>query len=176
MTQLSKEYGEALFLLAKETHQVNEISSDLALLKRLLSENAEYLEFLSCPSIPLSERLTAVEEAFGTSCKEYTLSFFKLLCEKGYSLVFFDCVDEYFALEKRWKNRMSVKVSSAVALSEGQKEELCKKLEHTYRKQIDASYVVEPSLLGGIRIDTGDTVIDASVKQKLKQLKGVISE
>ncbi len=176
MTQINKEYGKALFLLAREKGEVERISQDLALVRDLLSSEKEYFEFLCCPAIPLSERLGAIDEAFGSDLCEFTVSFLKLLCEKGYALAFFECAEEYFALEKQWRNRVNVRVVSAVPLSDGQKKALSKKLEQTYHKQIDASYAVDPSLLGGIRVETEDTVIDASVKQQLQKLRGVISE
>ena len=174
MTQTHKEYAKALFLLAVEKNMTDRVSLDLALIRDTIEEHKEYLEYLSCPAIALSERLLAIDKAFGDALWEFSLSFLKLLCENGHIKELSFCTEEYFLLQTRWQNRLHVQVTSVVALKESQKLLLCEKLERIYRKQLDISYTVDPSLLGGIRIETEDTVIDASVKQQLQKLKGVI--
>ena len=65
MTEMSKEYGEALFALAKECDAVDEYKEALDTVSSVLRENPEYIDFLDSPSIAKNERTNAVLSAFG---------------------------------------------------------------------------------------------------------------
>ena len=64
MTEISREYAEALFEIACEENARDEYAEHLRNILEVFNENPEYMEFLICPGVPLSERLAAVEEAF----------------------------------------------------------------------------------------------------------------
>ncbi len=64
MSTISKEYAEALFTIALEEDCIDEIYSSLNMMNELFSENPEYIEFLSAPSIPKAERSSKLEECF----------------------------------------------------------------------------------------------------------------
>ena len=64
MTEISREYAEALFLLACENKCADEYGKALELIKSVFGENPEYTVFLASRSIPLSERIQALDEAF----------------------------------------------------------------------------------------------------------------
>ena len=59
MTDVGKEYGAALFMLACEQNKKKEYSEELALIKAAMKDSADYIEFLSSPNIPIKERLSA---------------------------------------------------------------------------------------------------------------------
>ncbi|MCL1805881.1 MAG: ATP synthase F1 subunit delta [Clostridiales bacterium] len=69
------------------------------------------------------------------------------------------------------QNRLDVKVFSAVALSAEQQARLESKLHRMFEKQIDMTVKVDPSLLGGLRIIAGHTVIDNTIKNRLAEMK-----
>ena len=66
MKEIINEYSEALFALALETGELDTFSENLSQIKKLIEENEDYTVFLSCPSLPLSERLSAIDEAFSS--------------------------------------------------------------------------------------------------------------
>ena len=78
MTDVAKEYGAALFLLACEENAKKEYSEALAVMKETFSETPEYLDFLDSPSIAVGERLAAIEAAFCDRVPEHVLSFLLL--------------------------------------------------------------------------------------------------
>lgn len=60
MTEIGKEYGTALFMLACEENAKQEFSNGLNVVTSALRENPDYQEFLSSPGIPLGERISAL--------------------------------------------------------------------------------------------------------------------
>ena len=96
MTETSKEYSKALFLLASEENCVDEYVEALKKVKVLVEENEEYLELLASPALLLSERMSVIDDAFTKTLPENIVSFIKLLVENGRikELSFF--IDEFF--------------------------------------------------------------------------------
>ena len=175
MNNTGNEYAQALFLLACEIKNEDEILNALELLKDVLNENTEYIDFLSTPSIPLGERLDAISEAFEKTMPEYVVSFIKLLCEKGHVDSIFECIGEYKALYDNARKVMIAKVTSAAELTEEEKKALYEKLKKMSQKEIVIDYHLDKDILGGMIIEMDGKVIDASVKSRLKEVKDVIS-
>ncbi len=176
MKEIINEYSEALFEVALEKGGAESFAESLSLLKELLSENGEYTEFLFCPSLPLSERLSAIDEALSGKMPEEILSLIKILTENGRIRELPSLIDEFFSLKQSFENTKTVKVSSPVALSDEQKEKLISKLETKYQAKIHAEYEVDETLIGGIKIAFDDILIDGSIEKRLKSLKEVIEK
>ena len=176
MKEIINEYAEALFAIATETNEIEKFSDDLSVIKKLTEENEEYLSFLSCPSIPLSERLSSIDEAFSDSFHPHTVSFLKILTEKGRIKDLVSCIDEFINLKLFFENTETVKVISRIPLTDSQKDALVKKLSAKQNKNINAVYETDETLIGGIKIVAGDLLIDGSIKNRLKDLKEVIEK
>ncbi len=174
MMQTDKEYAEALFMLAAEEGCTEKCSKALEIVEAVISDNPEYIEFLASPAIPLSERLQAVEEAFGASMPEFVVSFVKLLCENGHIRTISGCIDEFSVLARAMSNRAAANIYSAVELSSEQKQAICFKLEKVTGKGIDPVYTIDESLIGGVKIDVEGRTYDGSIKRRLKDVKDVI--
>ena len=176
MKEIINEYAEALFLVAAEKGETESFSESLSVLKNLLSENREYTEFLFCPSLPLSERLSAIDEAFLGKCPEEILSLIKILTENGRIRDLSLLIDEFFSLKQSFENTKNVKIFSPVSLTDEQKEKLITKLETKHQVKIHAEYEVDNTLIGGIKVAFGDILIDGSIEKRLKSLKEVIEK
>ncbi len=174
MTQISNEYAGALFELAREQGRAGEYSSALALIRRELDAQPEYIELLSSPNIPVEERKGLLERAFGAHVPADVLSFTQLLCEKGRIRTFGECADGYDKLYKALEAISSARIVSAVELTEDEKNALVSKLEKLTGRNVLPCYELDPSLIGGAVIYIDDTVIDGSLKSRLKEIKEVI--
>ena len=170
----NKEYAKALFMLACEHNITEEIETDLLKIKEIISLVPQYPDFLASPAIPLSERLAAIDEAFG-QIQPFVKNFLKLVCENGRAQELSDYIDEFSALKDAIENSISVSVSSAVALSDGQKAKLEEKLEQMYHKKPLPVYTVDKALLGGLKIEVDGTILDGTLENKLSQYKGVMN-
>ena len=71
---------------------------------------------------------------------------------------------------EHWKI-LDVKVFSAMPLTATQRDDIEKKLVSTFNKQVNMAVKVDPSLLGGLRIIAGYTVMDNTIKKKLAEMK-----
>lgn len=176
MTEISKEYAAALFALAREQNRGQEFYSALLSVQKELENIPEYVQILSAPNIPAQERCGLLEQAFAAVVPEYVLSFLKLLCEKGQIRLFSDCVKEYELLYQAFCKVSSARVVSAAELTEAEKRILQDELERISGHSVTAQYEIDGALIGGMVVYMDDTVIDGSLRTKLKELKEVMTE
>lgn len=175
MKEISREYAQALFELAKEQGNEQEFYFALLDMKKEFDAAPDYAQVLSSPNIPTHERCALLEQAFAEQVPEYVLSLVKLMCEKGHIQIFGDCVKEYENLYHAFCSVISVRVVSAVELTDSEKESLIAKLEKANACTVQAQYEVDSALIGGVVIYMDDKIIDGSLRTKLKELKEVIA-
>ena len=175
MTEISKEYAEALFSLACEAGTERELLSALKDALGAFEETPELMELLSSPGIPLSERIDAAEAIFRDGMPEYGLSFLQLLCEKRRIRSFPDCVREYERLLNERNAIVTASVTSAVALTDAERSALKQKLEKISGSTVLLDCAVDPALLGGVTVELNGTVIDGSLRHRLREVKEVMN-
>lgn len=174
MMQIDREYAEALFMLAAEEDAVGLYRQHLHTVRDAIIANPTYLDFLVSPAIPMSERLRALDEAFG-DLPEYIVSFLKLLCEKGRAPLLLSCIAAFDDLAMAAAHTAIASVYSAVELSKEQKAALVTKLETVSGKTVEAVFSVDPSLIGGVRIDMEGKTYDGSIRRRLRDVKDVMN-
>ena len=172
--QMNKEYAEALFLLAAEEGRQVEIAKTLSAMEQAFLENPEFIELLASPAVPMEERLLVIEKTF-SSLERHGVSFLKILCERGYVRSFFEMTKTYRELMEMAGKVSTAQVISAVELTEEEKTALIQKLEKRCGNTVTAEYRVDGSLLGGMVIEIDGKVMDASLRNRLNDIKDVMS-
>lgn len=175
MNEISKEYGTALFMLACEEKKQESYGEALENVKNAFLENPEYAELLASPGVSLNERLKAIDAVFADRIPEHILYYLKLLCEKGRILYFIESVREYNALLDASKQISNAKITSAVELTENEKQKLITKLESIVKGKVEAEYFVDADLLGGFIVEIDGKIMDGSLRHRLHEIKGVIN-
>lgn len=174
MTEISKEYGTALFMLACESGRQKEYGEALTLIASVFDENPEYTELLASPGVSMEERLAAIDGAF-SSLPEEVLSYLKLLCERGRIRGFAAAKEEYEQLLAASQHISHAKVISAVSLTEAEQAALGKKLESICHSAVAMEFSMDPSLIGGVIVEVDGRILDGSVRHHLNEVKDVIS-
>ena len=175
MNSATKEYAEALFLLGKEENELEEILASLETVKTVVEENPQYIEFLSSPAVVKSERLEAIDQAFNEKINENVISFIKLLIENDKIKGLLEVIDEVKFLYNQSFLKTYAKIISAISLSEKQKTAILNKLEKVTKREIEPTFLVDNSIIGGIRIEVDGKVYDGSIKHTLDDVKDVIT-
>lgn len=176
MSNICKEYGDALFALGLEYNSLDEINGDLNFIEEVFEKTPEYSAFLQSPSISKAERLKTVNDAFSGCVSEFAVSFLSILCEKGKASMFCECANEFRRLYEESKNISLARVYSAVPLSEEQKERLKANLEKQSGHSVKLECFIDKALLGGVLIDIDGTQIDGTLKRRLHEIKEVMNK
>ena len=164
-------YAEALLnVIAAEGH-VNEVQDELFRFSRVVEGNDELRDALSDPHLPSARRTQICEDLLAGKASNTTVSLVSLVVGNGRVRELPAIVDRLLELTASSGDRHIAEVRSAVELTEDQKARLAASLKAATGKDVDIVVVVDPSVLGGIVTQIGDTVIDGSVRHRLAQLR-----
>jgi F-type H+-transporting ATPase subunit delta len=164
-------YAEALLkVIAAEGH-VNEVQDELFRFSRVIEGNDELRDALSDPHLPVARRTQICEDILAGKASDTTVSLVSLVVGNGRVRDLPAIVDRLLELTASTGDRHIAEVRSAVELTEDQKTRLAASLKAATGKDVDVVVVVDPSVLGGIVTQIGDTVIDGSVRHRLAQLR-----
>ncbi len=174
---VSKVYGDALFELAIEEKRVDELLSEVKVVQELLRDNDELIKLMNHPKIVKEEKVKVVEETFRGRISDEITGLMALLVEKDHSNDIIAVFQVFIDQIKEYKNIGTAYVTSAVPLTNEQKEAVKKRLLNTTKYvEFEMNYDVDPSLIGGMKIRIGDRVVDSSIKTKLYDLKRELSQ
>ena len=167
MTQAGSVYGEALYTLALEEGLTKELLAELTVLQESFSETPDFIRLLSSPNLPKQERCQILDDSFRGKVQPYVLNFLKILTEKGYMKYFHDCCKTFEDLYNRDNGILPVTAITAVAMSSEQAEKLAAKLSRATNKQVSLRNKVDPSVLGGVRLDYDGKRLDDTVSHRM---------
>lgn len=167
----SHAYAEALLAVARSEGSLAEVEDELFRVARLLEANDELRTTLSDPAIPVSRRQQIVEDLLGGRASSTSTALVSMVVGTGRSRDLPAIIDELVKLSAAEGNKEVAEVRSAVELTDDQKQRLAAALETKTGKRVELKVIIDPTVLGGLVAQVGDTVIDGSVKTRLQQLK-----
>ena len=173
---VSKTYGEALFELATEEHILEDMTQEVTAVKDVFAQNPELVKLLNHPKIGKEEKLQVVENVFKGRISDYLVGFLLLVVQKDrYQEL--PGIFTYFLEQVKRINKIGVaEVTSAVPLSDAQREQVQKRLlETTDFESFEMQFQVDPSLIGGMVIRVGDRVVDSSIRTRLDTMAKELS-
>ena len=173
---VSKIYGDALFELALEENKIDSLQEEVEVVLKALVENQDLTKLMSHPKISKEEKVALMEDIFKGRVSDELCGLMHMLTEKGRFTEIDDVL--YFFLDrvKEHKHIGTAYVSTAIELSEAQKQAVEKRLlETTKYVEFEMHYSVDAELIGGMVIRIGDRVVDSSIKTKLYDLTRELS-
>lgn len=170
-TVVAKRYAKALFEVAEEQQQVVETEQQLGAFVQAVSGDADIRGFIYSRNVPESVKLQVLVESFTGKLSAPVLNTIKLLIQRGRADLFGALLDGYLAIQEEKLGIADAKVYSAYALSDGEKAVVAKQFGARVNKTIRVENVVDPELLGGLKVVIGDTMFDGSVAGRLERLE-----
>ncbi len=168
---VSKTYGDALFAVASEEKRMDEFYEAAQAAGQILRTNEEFEKLMNHPEIIKDSKIEMVEQIFGPTLPKEMVGLMNLMISKGRAGEILSVFDYFVALVKEEKKIGQASVTTAVALSDIQKEKVEKKLlETTKYETFEMHYCVDETLIGGMVIRIGDRVVDSSIRTKLNDL------
>ena len=164
-------YAQALLEVIAAEGGLNELQDELFRFSRVIEGNDELREALTDPHLPAARRTQICEDLLGGKASDVTVALVSLVVGTGRARDLPAIVNRLLELTASEGDRSVAEVRSAVELTEDQKVRLAAALKAATGRDVDVVVVVDPSVLGGIVTQIGDTVIDGSVRHRLAQLR-----
>jgi len=167
MTDVASVYGNALYTLAREDGLSASILDELTALDQSFQQESGFVRLLSTPALSKEERCKILDDSFRGKVQPYVLNFLKILTEKGYMRHFSDCCKTYRDQYNEDNGILPVVAITAVSLSAEQSVRLTEKLSRVTGKTIALANRVDPSCLGGVRLEFDGKQLDDTVAHRL---------
>jgi F-type H+-transporting ATPase subunit delta len=168
-TAAAKRYARAVFELATEEGKVDEWTRRLTTVRDLMSDPS-VAAVLTNPTIPLDRRMELVSSAPHELDPEAT-NLARLLIESNRVQQIGGVAEEFEVLADAAAGRVRATVTTAVDLDRAERDKVADQLSTRLGKEVRMTVVVDKSILGGLKLQYGDHLIDASVATKLQQLR-----
>jgi F-type H+-transporting ATPase subunit delta len=163
-------YAKAIFELATEEGEVEEWSRRLALIGAVLTDPAARA-ILANPSVSVETRLQAVEALDLPGIGPRGMNLMRLLVARRRTGHVEAIAERYEVLADDAAGRVRASVTTAIALSEEERKKLAADLSSQLGKDVRLVAQVDPAILGGLVLQVGDRLTDASVAGRLDQLR-----
>jgi F-type H+-transporting ATPase subunit delta len=175
MEEIAAVYARSLFEVAKEQDKLDDVREQLGAFADALNETRELQVFFFSPYFSTQEKEDGLERAV-SDVDPVVMNFLKLLIEKHRMPVIFRIRGAYDALWEEENKLLPVEITSAVELDERIVKQLGDRISEQTGRKVDLSAHVEPDILGGIVVRVGNSVLDASIRNRLEQLRKQVAK
>jgi F-type H+-transporting ATPase subunit delta len=175
MQEAARVYAEALFDVAKDKGKLDAVRCELAQFVDAVDGNRELQVFFFSPYFSSAEKVAGLKRAVSDADAEL-LNFLELLIEKQRMPEIFRIRRQLDELWKQENKRIDVTVTSAVTLEPAVVEKVGEEIERQTGQKVDLSSRVDAEILGGIVLQVGNKVLDASIRSRLEKLRKSVAQ
>jgi ATP synthase F1 delta subunit len=175
MEELAQVYANALFEVASEHDVTDDVREQLGQFADELDQNRDLQVFLFSPYFSSQEKKDGIRKIV-EGADERFLNFLELLAERHRMPVIFRIRRAYDALWRDENKLLPVTVTSAVDLDEQLVEGLGERIEEQTGKKVELTSRVDADVLGGLVLQVGNMVLDASIRNRLEQLRKQVAK
>lgn len=171
MAQLvAAKYAEALFELALEHDNIDICLEKLTLLNEFFADK-DFAVVIKHPEVKADEKFNILKNCVNEGTPDDVLGLLRLLVDKGRVAFIPAVADEFKALVDEHNRLLEAHVYSTSKLSDGQLSRIKAMLEKKYGKAIKIEEHMDSSIIGGLRINIGDDMLDTSIKKDIEDIR-----
>jgi ATP synthase F1 delta subunit/ATP synthase F0 subunit b len=175
MEAIAEVYARSLFEVAKEHDVLDRVHDELGEFADALADNRDLQVFLFSPYFSSEEKREGVRKIV-TDADERMVNFLELLAERHRMPALFRIRREFDALWADENKLLPVTVTSAVELDEGVVDDIGKRIQEQTGRKVELSSNVDPDVLGGLRLQVGNMVLDGTVRNRLERLRKQVAK
>ena len=170
MEEIATVYARSLFAAAQDADKLDTVREQLGEVADAISEDHDLQVFFFSPSLTSADKKEGLEKAI-TGAEELVQNFLELLIENHRMAAIFKIRRELDALWDKENERLPVTITSAVELDDKTVKEIGDQIAEQTGRKVELSADVDPDVLGGLVVRVGNTVLDASVRRRLENLR-----
>ncbi len=175
-TAVARRYAQALFELLDQTN-IEATRGTLNGLGQAMKESVSLRHVVTSPAFGVEDKIAVLTELGGRfGCPQVGKAFIGQLVKKN-RVAFLPEIAEAFAkLVDQSKGTQQVTVSSATALPQAEQDRIKTRLRETLKRDVDITFQTDPSHLAGLQIQIGSTVIDGTVRGRLRAMQSLLTK
>jgi F-type H+-transporting ATPase subunit delta len=170
MEEIAQVWARALFEVAKEHDLLDKVREQLGAFVDALGENRDLMVFFFSPYFSTQEKKEGLERAV-TDAEPVLMNFLEALIERHRMPAIFRVKARYELLWEDERDLLPVEITSAVELDKSTVSTIGERIGEQTKRTVELSSKVDPDILGGIVLRVGNVILDASIRNRLEQLR-----
>jgi F-type H+-transporting ATPase subunit delta len=175
MEEVAEVYARALFEVALDRHKLDEIHDQLGQFADAMDENLDLKRFFFSPYFSTGEKKEALNGAVVGADATF-MNFLQALIERHRMPVIFRIRGRFDELWREQHKLLPVQVTSAVKLDDGTVKQIGDAIGEQVGREVELSSNVDPEIIGGVVLRVGNFVLDASIRNRLEQLRKQVAQ
>ena len=171
MSVVGDRYAESLFDLAKEENKVTQYLDDIKLVGEVLDSDPQIVQFFNHVLIENDKKIQLLDQSFKGNVDQYVLNFLKLLVQSRRIRYIDDIVKSYINLSNQYLGIEEGMIYTPYELTDQQIQDIEKAISQKENKKVTLKVSIDPSLLGGIKVQIANRIYYGTIKNKVEMLK-----
>ena len=175
LATIARPYAEAAYRLAKEGNSLQAWSDTLNLLASVY-QDPQMQAAIANPKVTSADIEKLLVAICGERIDDIARNLIRLLMHNRRLPVLVEIRDLFEQLKLEDEGKLDAKISSAFPMEDAQRDQVVKLLSSRFKRKINATVTVNPDLIGGIKVEVGDKVWDASVRGRLQTMAATLTK
>lgn len=168
---LARRYAQALFQLAVELKALEQVNQELRGLNELVQTNQDLKVLLNHPNIKIQDKKEILAKVLDQKVSDLTKHFLYLLLDRRRQNMLPMIQRDFARLANEAQNIVVAKITSATTLSPSQETKLIQAIEKCTGKKAELIAEVDPTLIGGVKLQIGDRVMDGTLLTAFNKMR-----
>ncbi|MFM1842635.1 MAG: synthase delta chain [Cyanobacteriota bacterium] len=170
-SEIAEPYAQALMAVAQQQNLTEVFGNDMRSLLTLLEESSDFAAMLASPVVSDANKKAILRSVLGSDANVNLVNFLMLVVDKRRIIFLAAIAKQYLTLLRQLTNTVLAEVTSALKLTDTQKDQVREKVKQlTNAQAVELETNVDPEILGGIVIKVGSQVFDSSLRGQLRRV------
>ncbi len=170
MKEITSRYAEALYSLKRDSNKLLESQSEVKELRKVFEENPDFIVLLDSSYKSLEEKLQIIDKTL-VGVDEEIKNLIKIVVQNHRAKYILEIFEGFNSLVNEYRGVTEGLVYSTERLTESQLDKLNKTISEVENHPIELKNIIDPTLIGGVKIVINNHIYDGSVKHHIEELK-----
>lgn len=170
MESVASRYGLALYSLALEENKIDSWQNDVKTLKSIFEENTDFIMILGSSFLSLEERIEILEKTL-VGVDESIVALIDVIMENNRTDLILDIFESFNSYCNQYRGVSEGLIYSTLKLDQTVIDQIEKKISKIENNKVELKNVIDPSLIGGVKIVIKDRIYDGSIKHSIEMMK-----
>ncbi len=169
-----KKYAQLLYQVAVKEDDLNQISAHLHSIKSILKSVPALNQLLITRRVQVQDKIIMLKNILGDKISDIEMDLMVLLMENGHMMLFGEVIKRFDYLQDKDTEVIKVQITSSSRLSDNEVQRISLEIENKIQKKVDVKMKTDTSIVGGIKLRVGNTLIDGSVSNHLQKIRDTL--
>ena len=170
MEEIASRYGLALYSLAVENNKVVEWQMDVKELSRVFKENPDFVMILGSSFLSLNERISILEKAL-VKVDKNIVALLSVIMENNRTSYIYDVFESFNSYCNQYRGVSEGLIYSTLELEQAVITQIEEKISKIEKNKVELKNIIDPTLIGGVKIVIHDHIYDGSIKHHIEVMK-----